>query len=305
MNTATLNTSGIASSTVNFLLGIKPLANFAKSRARQMMIDRGEKIGVPWREQVANLQKVDWQAHLAQVENPALIYPKYYTCSFHAYEKGNLSWEAAWEVEAAAKSVHANIYPEKDARGDSRLRQSYHDLLLQQIPNAPQNIVDIGCSVGMSSFALQEIYPQAKVTGVDLSPYFLAVANYNSEKQGRSIEWLHAAGETTGLPDASCDLVSLFLICHELPQTASKEIFAEARRLLRSGGHIAIMDMNPKSEIYTKMPPYVLTLLKSTEPYLDEYFTLDIEQALMNAGFARPTITPNTPRHRTIIAKVQ
>jgi hypothetical protein len=30
--------------------------------------------------------------------------------SFHAYEKGNLSLDAALEVEAAAKSVHANVF---------------------------------------------------------------------------------------------------------------------------------------------------------------------------------------------------
>ncbi|UBF24393.1 hypothetical protein K9N68_22180 [Kovacikia minuta CCNUW1] len=53
------------------------------------------------------------------------------------------------------------------------------------------------------------------------------------------------------------------------------------------------------------MPPYVLTLLKSTEPYLDQYFALDLEQALIGAGFEQPTIAPNSPRHRTAIAKVK
>jgi hypothetical protein len=65
------------------------------------------------------------------------------------------------------------------------------------------------------------------------------------------------------------------------------------------------MDMNPKSEVHKKMPPYILTLLKSTEPYLDEYFSLDIEQVLIEAGFNAPTITANSPRHRTVIAHVE
>jgi hypothetical protein len=64
------------------------------------------------------------------------------------------------------------------------------------------------------------------------------------------------------------------------------------------------MDMNPASEIYSQMAPYILTLLKSTEPYLDQYFTLDIAQALVDTGFELPTITANTPRHRTVIAKI-
>jgi ubiquinone/menaquinone biosynthesis C-methylase UbiE len=159
--------------------------------------------------------------------------------------------------------------------------------------------------VGMSTFAIQAVYPQAQLTGLDLSPYFLSIANYRAKQQNHpQINWVHGAGESTGLPAASYDLVSLFLICHELPQTATRQIFAEAKRLLKPGGHIAIMDMNPESEIYSQMAPYILTLLKSTEPYLDRYFTLDIAQALVDTGFKAPTITPNTPRHRTVISQL-
>jgi hypothetical protein len=61
--------------------------------------------------------------------------------------------------------------------------------------------------------------------------------------------------------------------------------------------------MNPHSDIYVKMPPYILTLLKSTEPYLDEYFAFDLASELVAAGFQAPNITANTPRHRTAIAK--
>jgi hypothetical protein len=59
--------------------------------------------------------------------------------------------------------------------------------------------------------------------------------------------------------------------------------------------------MNPGSEVYEKMPPYVFTLLKSTEPYLDDYFTLNLNQSLTEAGFKVPTIVPNSPRHRTVM----
>ncbi|MBE9126281.1 MULTISPECIES: class I SAM-dependent methyltransferase [unclassified Coleofasciculus] len=303
--TTTVNTTPrLASRMVNGLLSIKPLANLAKHQARTMMIKRAEKIGVPWTKRVEELRSLDWDARLAEVQDLQLTYPDYYLRSFHAYENGNLNWEAAWEVESAAYAVHAKIWSDGDVQGDPRLRQSYHNLVKEHVSIDPQDILDLGCSVGMSTFALQEVYPQAKITGVDLSPYFLAVAHYNSQKRNIDINWKHAAAEATGLPDASFDLVSAFLMFHELPQKAAKEIFREARRLLRPGGYLTLMDMNPRSEIYKKMPPYILTLLKSTEPYLDEYFALDIEQAIVEAGFESPTITPNTPRHRTIVARV-
>ncbi|MBD6619115.1 class I SAM-dependent methyltransferase [Komarekiella sp. 'clone 1'] len=304
--TAAVNTApGLASRLVNAILAIKPLANLAKHQARQMMIKRAEKIGVPWTREVETLQARDWKTDLAQVQNPLLSYPDYYLTSFHAYETGNLNWQAAFEVESAAHAVHAKIWQGTEAQGDLMLRQSYHNILKSQIPNEPQDILDVGCSVGLSTFALQAVYPHAQITGLDLSPYFLAVAHYRAQqRQSKIINWVHAKAESSGLPDNSFDLVSIFLMCHELPQSATRQIFAEMRRVLRPGGYLAIMDMNPKSEIYKKMPAYILTLLKSTEPYLDEYFTLDIEQAIVEAGFQVPTIIGNSPRHRTVIAQV-
>jgi ubiquinone/menaquinone biosynthesis C-methylase UbiE len=304
MTAAVDTTPGLASRLVNGILAIKPLANIAKHQARQMMIKRAQKLGVPWTQEVQKLQARDWAPDLAKVENSQISYPDYYLRPFHAYEGGGLSWQAAFELEVAACTVHAGIWQDAGAKGDSRLRESYHNILKTEISDPPQDILDLGCSVGLSTFALQKVYPHAKITGLDLSPYFLAVAEYRTQQRQANINWVHAQAESTGLPDASFDLVSIFLMCHELPQSATREIFAEMRRLLRPGGHLAIMDMNPQSEIYKKMPPYILTLLKSTEPYLDQYFALDIEQALVEAGFQPPTITRNSPRHRTVIAQV-
>lgn len=311
--TATANTAPmrLASRLVNGVLAIKPLADLAKHQARTMMIKRAESIGVYWTQEVQILRSrgeavdfsSDWEAELAQTQDSSLTYPEYYLRPFHAYDQGDLSWEAAMEAEVAAHAVHARIWPEAGAQGDAKLRQSYHDVLQVQIDHDPQDILDLGCSVGMSTFALQAVYPQATVAGLDLSPYFLAVARYRAQQLHTRINWIHAAAEATGLADASFDLVSTFLMCHELPRTETRRIFREARRLLRPNGYLAMMDMNPKSEVHAKMPPYILTLLKSTEPYLDDYFTFDIEQAMADAGFSSPTLTCNSPRHRTLVAQ--
>ena len=125
--------TGFGSRLVNTVLAIKPLANLAKHQARQMMVKRAEKIGVPWTKTVEKLKAHDWETQLTQVQNPALVYPEYYLRSFHAYEAGNLNWEAALEVEVAARAVHAGIWQDAGAQGDSRLRQSYHDILKNYI----------------------------------------------------------------------------------------------------------------------------------------------------------------------------
>lgn len=311
---------------INGALAVKPLANFAKDRARNMMIKRAASIGVYWLDEATQLRTRGgdqglhpmWEEERAEICDRTLQYPDYYLTSFHAYAEGNLGWEPALEATVAAKAVHARLWPEGDARGDIRLRQSYLDVLVDQLPAVPNTIVDLGCSTGLSTRALQQTYPQAHITGVDLSDYFLTVAHYQANQPVEivhpahdpqltvdnvpAINWLHAPAEATGLPPQSIDLVSISLVFHELPQTAIRAVIQEAHRILRPGGHIAIMEMNPQSEVYKKLPPYVLTLLKSTEPYLDQYFSLDLHQALTDGGFKPPSQTQNSSRHRVVIA---
>jgi hypothetical protein len=48
-----------------------------------------------------------------------------------------------------------------------------------------------------------------------------------------------------------------------------------------------------------------MTLLKSTEPYMDAYFGLDLRQELLAAGFDAVQMQPCTPRHHAVIAQVR
>jgi methylase of polypeptide subunit release factors len=51
--------------------------------------------------------------------------------------------------------------------------QAYH--ARNSLPQ-PSTLLDIGCSTGISSRWYQQAFPAASITGLDLSPYFLAVA---------------------------------------------------------------------------------------------------------------------------------
>ena len=294
---------------VSGLLAVRPLAHFMQQQARTLMIKRAESIGVQWTQQAEQLRQrgpETWSQELSEIQDPSLDYPSYYLQPFHAYETGNLSWAAATEVEVAAYAAHAQIWDKAgDPQGDARLRDSFHQILRQQVPDPPQRILDLGCSVGMSTAALQSTYPDAQVTGLDLSPYFLTVARHRHQSTQPILKWVHAAAEQTPFANGQFDLVSSCLMFHELPQSATRAILAEARRLLSPGGVLAIMDMNPQSEAFQKLPPYIFTLLKSTEPYLDEYFTLDLAEAIGVAGFQSPQVWRNSPRHRTLIASVE
>lgn len=53
--------------------------------------------------------------------------------------------------------------------------------------------------------------------GLDLSPYFLSVAQFKEKKRAprkNAIKWIHANGEDTGLPSKSYDLVSIAYVVY-------------------------------------------------------------------------------------------
>jgi len=86
--------------------------------------------------------------------------------------------------------------------GDHQLRSNY-SLKMQQLmrergvdPASIHSIVDLGCATGLSSLALLEAFPAACLTGVDLSPYFLAVGRYEQrEREVRAAVWMGVRGE--------------------------------------------------------------------------------------------------------------
>ena len=49
----------------------------------------------------------------------------------------------------------------------------------------PQDIVDLGCATGLSTLELGRCYPEAKILGLDLSPYFLAVAKALQQQRSK------------------------------------------------------------------------------------------------------------------------
>lgn len=301
----------LLSQLVNLLIQTKPLYGLMRTQARKVLIKTAEKHGIPWRETCQTLEKSGIQATLATLTNPTLFYPDYYQVPFHAYPEGNLSWQAAFEAESATYAMALRVWPQEELTwqaAQERLRSSFHQVLAEHGPASVQDILDIGCSVGISTQYLHRFYQQRSQTagsprtiGFDLSPYMLAVAQHRDPD--RAIHaWQHGIAEATGYPDGSFDLVTLQFLLHELPQQATTEIFKEILRILRPGGYLAIVDNNPKSPVIQNLPPVLFTLMKSTEPWSDEYYTLDVEATLAAVGFDYKITVASDPRHRTILA---
>lgn len=295
---------------VNLLIQTKPLYALMKQQARQVLIKTAESNGVPWRKHYEELEASGIQQQLAEITNPAVQYPDYYQVPFHAYDQGNLCWQAAFEAESATHAMALRVWKDEPLTwqaAQDRLRSSFHQVLGRTITQPVRDILDIGCSVGISTLALHRFYQSrqdvpVRTIGLDLSPYMLTVAQYR-DQQKEIAQWIHGKAEAIDLPDASFDLITLQFVTHELPGYASTAIFREAFRLLRAGGYLAIVDNNPQSPVIQNLPPVLFTLMKSTEPWSDDYYTFNIEAAMEEIGFTQVTTVPSDPRHRTILGR--
>nr|XP_043624228.1 uncharacterized protein LOC122595837 [Erigeron canadensis] len=296
------------------LISFKPLYSLMKFGARQVLISTAEKNDVPWRLMTKEILESDVYKEMETTLNPSIVYPDYYLNPFHAYDEGNLSWLAAAEAEAATLSIAKRALPDASSINEAMeiIRGNWLNAMEQHHQQYSGNleirdILDIGCSVGVSTRYLADKFPNAKLTGLDLSPYFLAVAKYKEKKSPQTsskFQWIHANGEDTGLESKSFDMVSIAYVLHECPARAIKNLVKEAFRLLRPGGTFAITDNSPKSKRLQELSPVLFTLMKSTEPFLDEYYLLDLEKAVEDAGFVNVQTTLTDPRHRTLTATV-
>ena len=293
---------------VNLLIKTKPIYSIMQRSARKVLIETAEKNGIAWRENYQNLERSGAKDLLDSLTDKNLVYPDYYQVPFHAYDRGNLCWPAAFEAASATHSMGLRVWKDEKLtwqQAQQKLRCSFYEVLEQYTPDTIFNILDLGCSVGISTIELHRYFSQKQqppitTIGLDLSPYMLAVAKTTDTKREIS-QWLHGLGESTGLADNSLDLVTLQFVIHELPRQATVRIFQEVLRILKPGGVMAIVDNNPGSPVIQNLPPVLFTLMKSTEPWSDDYYTFDVEAAIKQVGFDYQTTVASDPRHRTII----
>lgn len=150
----------------------------------------------------------------------------------------------------------------------------------------PQNVLDLGCTVGHSTLPYKMAFPDAKVTGIDVAGPCVRYAHARAASMGVDVNFVQQNAEATEYDAGSFDLVVSHILLHETSGKAMPEIFKECFRLLKPGGYMIHADLPP----FEKMGPFMQFIIDNETYYNNEPFwgamrEMDQVQLAINAGF--------------------
>src|SRR5436190_5192613 len=117
-------------------------------------------------------------------------------------------------------------------------RQAWLDLLSRFTGPPPQRVLDVGCGTGFLAFRLAEL--EHIVTGIDLSPEMIGIAQRKAEQAAPHIDFQVGDAAALGLPDETYDLVVARHVIWNLPDP--QQGVAEWLRVARRGGRLLLIE---------------------------------------------------------------
>jgi len=144
-------------------------------------------------------------------------------------------------------SPAAHTYDRWAATYERRWRH-YTDVTLTVLldhlaPDHYRAILDVGCGTGTLLARMHDLEPRARLQGIDVSSAMLGVAR--TTLHGVAVDLWHGTASHLPLADRSVDLVTMASIFHYLRRPSVACV--EARRVLRPGGVLSIVDYRPRA----------------------------------------------------------
>jgi 2-polyprenyl-6-hydroxyphenyl methylase/3-demethylubiquinone-9 3-methyltransferase len=158
-----------------------------------------------------------------------------------------------------------------------------------------KSVLDVGCGGGVLAEAMAA--RGAQVTGIDLAPRMLKVAELHALESGVTVEYRHASAEELAAREAArYDVVTCMEMLEHVPDPAS--VVRACAALVRPGGWVffSTLNRNPKSFLLAILgAEYVLGLLpRGTHEYAKFLKPSELAAFVRSAGLTLVELTGMT-----------
>jgi SAM-dependent methyltransferase len=158
---------------------------------------------------------------------------------------------------------HSDALIEEIGDGLSSLPRIFVDLVLPRLPalgtrlTAGARVLDLGCGAGWAIVELAKRFPASRVDGVDIEPRSIELAQERIAGQGladRCSAWLIGPEGLTA--ESVYDVITMFLVVHEIGHEIKDTVLATAARALAPGGSLVLFDeAYPETDVALRTMP--------------------------------------------------
>ena len=216
------------------------------------------------------------------------------------------SYHAAVNIHCKPGGYHSELHGEQDLFAGAEYDRTVHMYLMGSMgPNNDdfgksaarwlkkahpeikvRRVLDMGCTIGHSTLAWCDEFPDAEIHAIDVAAPCLRYAHARAEAMGKKVHFHQMNAERTDFEAGSFDVVISHIMMHETSSKALPKIYKECHRLLRKGGIMMHLDARFVSDNVYDQYQQEWDAHFNNEPFFGTLCDTDLIKAARDAGFA-------------------